>query len=101
MTSEPSRTNAAFILELTRIVLIVAETKRAQRALSRYLFLNPSGHPSGSWGQIAQLQPVLVAALGDHVQRWYAVILLLAGVVSGFDGNLLTLPHGLSRVQAV
>lgn len=83
----------SLVLELVGIVLIIAETRRAQRALSKYVHLNPADNPGGSWDQIANLQPVLVAALGNQVKRWYAVALLLVGVGAGFAGNVLTLPH--------
>lgn len=81
-------------LELVGIGLVVREGRHAQQALGRYLDLNPRGNPGGSWGQVGELQPVIVAALGNQAKRGWAIGLLVSGVLAGSAGNFLALQAG-------
>lgn len=81
----------ALLAESAGIVLVWLEAQGAQRALRKYLKLNPEGNPGGSYGQLAELQPVIVEVLGSRSKRWLAVGLLIVGVVAGALGNFLTL----------
>lgn len=81
----------AFAADLAGIVLLVFESREAGKSLAGYLALNPEGHPGGSCGQVADLQPVIVGLLGSSARRYVGVGLLVVGVAVGFAGNLASL----------
>jgi hypothetical protein len=77
--------------ELCGILVVWSEARQAQRVLADFRSLNPEGHQGGSLTQIGDLQPVIVAILGNQTKRRGAIVALIGGVVAGALGNFLSL----------
>jgi hypothetical protein len=81
----------ALVTELTGLVLVIREARRAGRALRRWQAANPAQNPQGALAQQTHVNEVVAALLGNPVDRWTAVLLLVVGVVVGGLGNFLSL----------
>jgi len=80
----------ALVAQLAGLVLVIREARRAGRALRRWQAANPAQNPEGSLGQQTRVDEVVTALLGNPLDRWTAVLLLVLGVVVGGVGNFLS-----------
>lgn len=71
------------VTELWGVVLVI---KQARRALAARANAQPI-----KWGEVEDLNISIAAARVDAAPSWFAVGLLLAGIVFGYLGNFLGL----------
>ena len=81
----------AVVSELAGVFLLKRESTKARTAMDGYLAANPEKHAGGSLDQIAHLQPVVVTLLGNQVRRFWAVALIVLGILAGAAGNFVSI----------
>ena len=81
----------SFAAELTAVILLLLDARDASAALKRWVGANPGGNDEGAYGQLLELNDIMLGLLGSPRTRYTAVGLILFGLVAGMVGNLTSL----------
>lgn len=84
----------ATVVELVGFGLIVSEIYKSRRVLQEWRHANPNANDGGSWGQVLQINNVVIGLLGSTCRRVTAAVLVLLGILAGAAGNFLSLLGG-------